>query len=115
MADTQDTGTDTPARAAARSCMFCESAKALTYTKYLKVSMRLQRAYIRGEQRRIAKARRLFDLYKTAMGRLQLHPLTDNEIDQRRRELEVMLANVAKTHGDNETQRIHHRMLTRGA
>lgn len=77
----------------------------LTYKQYLKRSMKAQTTYIVGEQARMAEAQRLFDIYAQAMSVLGLHPLTRMEIVDRHRELDRMLADVPKTHGDTEGQR----------
>lgn len=75
------------------------------YAKFLKEGMKAQRAYIRGEQKRMAKARQLWARYDAAMRDLGLHPLVLNELVDRQKELEGMLANIEQTHGDTEGQR----------
>lgn len=77
----------------------------MTYAQYLRESQRLQRAYIRKEQSRMAWADKLWLHYKAAMQKLDLHPLTSTEIADRRRQLDSMLARVAETHGDTPGQR----------
>lgn len=80
----------------------------MTYKQYLALIARRQRAYIRGEQRRMRKAEKLLLRYTVAMGNLGLHPLTRMEIVDRKRELLGMDRDIATTHGDSEATRIHY-------
>lgn len=77
----------------------------MEYAEYIKECQRRQRAYIKGERRRMAKAQKLWVRYAVAMGQLALHPLNRMEIVDRVRELDSMAATVCETHGDSPAMR----------
>jgi len=77
----------------------------MEYREYIKECQRRQRAYIRDEQRKIAKAEKLYAQYWRGMISLNLHPLDRNEIVDRKRQLERMAATVKETHGDSQAMR----------
>lgn len=77
----------------------------MTYEEYIVHCQARQREYIALEKVRMANARRAFDFYVGAMACLQLHPMTRAEIEDRQRELGVMLTTIEETHGDSPAMR----------
>lgn len=77
----------------------------MTYEQYLAHCQNLQRQYCRAEQKRMKRAEKLWMRYKRDMQAIGLHPLSPDEIDTRRRQLDQMLANVAISHGDSPAMR----------
>lgn len=77
----------------------------MTYPEFIKYCQRRQREYIRGEQKRMKKARVLCDKYVASMLKLGLHPLSRVEIVDRQRDLDRMSTEVLTTHGDSVTMR----------
>lgn len=83
---------------------------AMTYPEFVSDCQKRQRQYIKGEFRRMEKARALWLRYTAAMHGLGLHPLTSNEIENRWRELQDMSHRVVETHGDSEAMRAIYEM-----
>lgn len=82
----------------------------MTYAEYIKECQRRQRAYIRGERKRMAKAQKLFQRYTAAMAAIELHPLGRMEIGDRQRQLDDMERRVPETHGDSEAMQAAYEM-----
>lgn len=80
------------------------------YPAFLRASIRAQRTYLAAERRKMLKAEKLVVKYRARMAALGLHPLSWNEITERLAQLNGMLRDVEKTHGDCEAQRSIYRM-----
>jgi hypothetical protein len=77
----------------------------MTYEQYLAQCQKLQRQYVRDEQKRMRRAEKLWMRYKRDMQAIGLHPLAPDDIEARRRQLDQMLANVEISHGDSPAMR----------
>lgn len=77
----------------------------MTYEQFIKDMQRQQAAYITAEERRVKKAVALWRKFKDDMHKLGLHPLNGTELNDRRRELIRMRADIPETHGDSAVMR----------
>lgn len=77
----------------------------MAFSDFIREAQRQQRNYIRAERRRMAKAAKHWARYREAMRVLGSHPLTGEEITDRKRQLDRMAETIQETHGDSPGMR----------
>lgn len=82
----------------------------MNYPAFVMECQKKQRAYIRNERKRMAKAEKLNRRYVAAMSAIGFHPLNRMEIADRQSQLDAMESGVPDTHGDSPAMRAAYSM-----